>query len=77
MMPNVNVFYQNGYTSRLTAKLFGVMHARPAISMRHSRVQIAGAYFGSLNSAWKKFIRMHLLGKSSVDCPLYTLRTRT
>jgi DegV family protein with EDD domain len=67
MMPNVNVFYQNGYTSRLTAKLFGLMHARPAISMRRSRVQISGAYFGSLNSAWKKFIRMHLLGKSSID----------
>jgi DegV family protein with EDD domain len=67
VMPNANVFYQNGYTSRVTARFFKVLRAHPSIGLYHSRVWITGAYFGELTGAWKYFITMNLRGKNTID----------
>jgi DegV family protein with EDD domain len=67
MMPNANVFYQNGYTNRLTAKLVESLHAHPSLTMRRSRITINGIFFGSLTSAWRRFIRVSLMNKASID----------
>lgn len=67
IMPNAHVFYQNGYTNRITAKLCNLFHAHPVIYMTHSHVFILGAYFGKLENAWKRFIQFHLGNKNSID----------
>ena len=67
IMQSVKVFGQNGYTNRLTAGLFEMLHVHPVLRMNKSYIRITGGYIGSLENAWKHFCRNLLWNRKAID----------
>lgn len=61
MLPGAQIFCQNGYTNRVVANLFELLHAHPIMVMAHSRPCIVWWKFGTMERAWRRFIRESLL----------------
>lgn len=67
MLPSAQIFYQNGYTDRITAKVCECFRLHPVLRIRQSRLVICGMRFGKLENGWKHFIRHRLLRKRRID----------
>lgn len=67
LMPNCRSFYAGGYTNAVTAKVFDRLKLHPVLAMRQSRLVIVGLRAGGLESAWKRYIRLHLRHKRRIS----------
>ncbi len=67
IMPNADIFYQNGRTSAVTAKLCRMLQLHPYIVMRQQNAVVAGVLGGSLENAWKRGIRWQLHKKRRIN----------
>lgn len=67
LMPSVDKYYGNGYTNVYAAKICALLHLRPELRMKKSRLCIAWTRFGNMEKAYKRFIRFHLLRKSRIN----------
>lgn len=60
LMPTGRIFYMNGYTNAVTAKLCDILHLHPELITRQSHMCIVGVRIGELENAWKRFLHWHL-----------------
>lgn len=67
LLPTSRIFYKNGYTNVVTAKLCDVFHLHPSFTVRHSRIVITGVRIGNVEHAWKRFLRWHLHHKRKIN----------
>lgn len=67
LLPTPRIFYKNGYTDAVTAKLCEVFHLHPVLMMRQSRIVIVGTRIGKIEHAWKRFLRWHLRHKRKIN----------
>lgn len=73
LMPSAKIFYLNGYTNALTAKICDLFKLHPLLAMRQSKLTIIGVQRGKLESAWKHYIRYHLLKKWKIDTDIVVI----
>lgn len=67
LLPNCRSFYAGGYTNAITTKVCDSLDLHPVLAMRQSRLVIVGARVGGLESAWKRYIRLHLRHKRKIS----------
>lgn len=67
IMPGADIFYQNGRTSAMVAKLCRMLQLHPFVIMRQKNAIVAGLLGGSLENAWKRGIRWHLRNKRKIN----------
>lgn len=67
LMPTARIFYRNGYTNAVVAKLCDVFHVHPELMMRQSHVCIVGGGIGQLESSWKRFLHLHLRHRRRIN----------
>ena len=67
IMSNINVFYQNGYTDAVTAKLCNSFQFHPVLKMLQSKPVVVGVHSGNLENAWRRFIHFHLRKKRKIS----------
>ena len=74
MMPSVNVFYNNGYTDRITAKICNIFRCHPILFTKQSGLKISRVMSGNIDIAQKRFIRhsINLRRKKIYDIVLIT-----
>lgn len=66
LIPNCKNFYAGGYTNAITEKVCDRLNLHPSLTMRQSRLVIAGVCAGRLENAWKRYIRLHLRHKRKI-----------
>lgn len=66
VMPGADIFYQNGRTGALTARMCRIFQLHPLIVMRQQKTVIAGVLPGSIEDAWKQGIHWHLRNKKKI-----------
>jgi DegV family protein with EDD domain len=67
IMPDVENFYRNGYTSARSASVCRFLHCHPSLKMIRGKVCISGLYLGSMESCYKRFLQLHLLHKKRIN----------
>ncbi len=67
ILPDTSIFYQRGFTNKVTAKICEVFKLHPVVSIRNSGLHVMGAHVGKLEKAWRRFIRFHLRNTSHID----------
>lgn len=67
LMPTSRFFYLNGYTNALTEKICDTFRLHPVLSMLHGKLTIVGVRVGTLENAWKRYIRYHLRKKKRIQ----------
>lgn len=67
MMPNLNVFYQMGYTNRVMRKFIEIFHCQPVLGTRQSRIRVIGVHRGKQERVWKVFVHKSLNRKNISD----------
>lgn len=67
VMPDVNVFYKNGYTGKGAAKFMNLLNAHPIVSEHRSKMQFHGILLGDLEKAWKRYLHRLLRNKRQID----------
>ena len=74
IMPSADIFYQNGRTSAIAAKLCRILHLHPYAGLIQGKALLRGLYAGSLESAWKMGIYwiMHRKRKINRDIVFVT-----
>ncbi len=53
IMPSADIFYQNGRTGAIAAKVCRLLHLHPYAGLIQGKALLRGVYAGSLESAWK------------------------
>ena len=66
-LPDSQMFYQNGYMGKLTNGICAMFGLHPVLRMKQSRFAIAGFEIGRLENGWKRYIRLLLFPKRSVN----------
>ena len=71
---DVNVFYNNGYTDRITAKICNIFRCHPILFTKQSGLKISRVMSGNIDIAQKRFIRhsINLRRKKIYDIVLIT-----
>ncbi len=67
VLPGTKIFYQKGFTDRITANICEVFKLRPVLGASNSKVGVRGVRVGALENVWKGFIRFHLRNASRID----------
>lgn len=67
ILPGTKIFYQKGFTNKLTAQICDGFHLHPVLGSHSSKLSIIGVRFGRLEKAWRKFIRYHLKNTTRID----------
>jgi hypothetical protein len=68
MIPQIQLFYRNGYTNSFIGHLFGRFHIHPVLSVTpHSRVIVSSGYVGSLQKSWRSFIAHQLRNRRRIN----------
>lgn len=60
LLPGSMLFFKNGYTGSITAKICERFHLRPVIRIKRSRLNVYGTRWGDVDSARRRFIHFHL-----------------
>ena len=66
LMPTARVFYQKGYTNKVTEAICNVFQLHPVLTMHQSKLIIIGTRVGNIEGAWKRYIYYHLWPKRKV-----------
>ena len=67
LLPDVQRFYEAGYTGRISAALIKHIGMYPVLHTRKSRLKICGFCCGEFEHAKKRYIRSRLWRKSRID----------
>lgn len=67
IMPSADIFAQGGRTSPAVATICRWFMLHPVIAPVKSKVRLIGVFAGSIETAWKGFIRFHLHRKSKIN----------
>lgn len=67
IMPSAQIFCQQGFTNKFTAKTCELFGLHPVLKMNQSKMTIAGVRIGRLEGAWRRFIRFYLWHKSRIN----------
>lgn len=67
LLPTVDTFYQNGYISKLSAKIFNNFGLHPIIKSRRGTLVVCGVEGGKIEKARKRFIRRQLFLKKRIN----------
>ncbi len=67
IMPSADIFYQNGRTSALAAKMCRMLHLHPYAGLIQRKALLKGLLFGNLESAWKQGIRIMMCRKRRIN----------
>lgn len=66
-IPDTKFFYKNGYTNRVTHKIFEALQLHPLMRMKHSKLVINGFGRGKLEESWIRFIKRELWKKWRIN----------
>lgn len=67
IVPGADIFYQNGRTSALVAKMCRMLQLHPYVVIRQKNALVAGLLGGSLESAWKHGFSLHFWRKRKIN----------
>ena len=67
IMPSADIFYQNGRTSALAAKMCRVLHLHPYAGLIQGKAMLRGLCAGSLEKAWKRSIHWIFFRKRKIN----------
>jgi len=67
MIPGTQILYKKGYTDKITAKICNVFKLHPILATSNSRVKIIGVGVGSLEKAWRSYIRFYLRNAKHIN----------
>ena len=67
ILPNTRIFYQKGYTDKITARICDVFKLHPVLGSFRNKITVMGVRAGKIEKVWKKFIRFHLRNSSRID----------
>lgn len=67
IMPSAKIFYQNGYTSALVAKVCNMFRLRPILKVKKSRISVEGFCIGNMQTARIHMIRKNLRFKRRIN----------
>lgn len=67
VMPGINIFYQNRRSGLLISKVCKMLELHPLVKIHHKNTKVTGVVGGSMESAWKYGIRLHLRRKRKVN----------
>lgn len=67
LIPNTRIFYQKGFTDKITAKICDLFKLHPVLGSYGNKITVLGVRVGKLEKVWKKFIRFHLRNSSRID----------
>ncbi len=67
LLPSTRIFYQRGFTDKLTAKICDLFQLHPILGSLNGKLTILGVRWGRLEKAWRKYIRYHLKNISRID----------
>ncbi|MBO5336087.1 MAG: DegV family EDD domain-containing protein [Lachnospiraceae bacterium] len=67
IMPGADIFFQNGRTRAITAKVCRLFNLHPFAGVRQKKVVLVGLLAGNLEAAWRQGIRWHLRNKRKVN----------
>jgi DegV family protein with EDD domain len=62
-----DLFYKNGYTTAVMAKLCKTLNLHPLLGMKQSRIMIMGLEGGDINKSIRRYIRKHLRHKKKIN----------
>ncbi len=67
IMPSADIFFKNGRTSAMVARMCKAFGLHPIVEMKQNKAVITGVLGGEIESAWKKFIRGHLRNTKKIS----------
>lgn len=67
VLPNTRIFYQKGYTDKITARICDIFKLHPVLGTFRNKLTVMGVRAGKIEKVWKKFIRFHLRNSSRID----------
>ena len=67
LLPNTRIFYERGFTDKITAKICDIFQLHPILGTFNNKLTIIGVRWGKLEKAWRKYIRYHLRNISRID----------
>lgn len=67
ILPSTRIFYQKGFTDRITAKICDVFKLHPILGAYKNKITVVGVRVGKLEKVWKNFIRFHLRNSSRIN----------
>ena len=67
LMPTASVFYQNGYTNKVTERICNMFQLHPVLTMHQSKLIIIGTRIGNIETSWKHYIHYHLWPRRKVS----------
>jgi DegV family protein with EDD domain len=62
-----DMFYRNGYTSAVSAKMCRTFNLHPILGMKQSRIRIIGFESGDINKSIRRYIRKLLRSKKKIN----------
>lgn len=67
IMPSADIFAQRGRTSTAVASICRWLMLRPVIAPVKSKVRVIGFWAGTMETAWRCFIRLHMHRKKKIN----------
>lgn len=67
ILPSTRIFYQKGYTDKVTAQICDIFKLHPVLGLRKNKITVLGVRAGKLERVWKAYIRYHLRNASRID----------
>jgi len=67
ILPTARIFYQRGFTNKVTSEIFDKFQMHPILRAHNSKINIIGFRTGRLEKAWRKFIRFNLKHMNRID----------
>ncbi|MBQ8519068.1 MAG: DegV family EDD domain-containing protein [Agathobacter sp.] len=67
LLPSTRIFYQKGFTDKLTAKICDAFRLHPVLGSYNHKITVLGVRAGKMEKVWKQFIRFHLRNSSRID----------
>ena len=67
IVPDIKIFFRNGYSKKAISRIYDVRHLHPVLKTSKSNINLKYGLAGSLEVAWRKFIRKHLRNKKKID----------
>lgn len=67
ILPNTRIFYQKGYTDKITAHVCDIFKLHPVLGSFQNKITVVGVRAGKLENVWKHFIRFHLRNTARID----------
>jgi len=67
ILPSTRIFYQKGFTDKITAQICDMFKLHPVIGSYGNKITVLGVRTGKLEKVWKKYIRFHLRNSSRID----------